>query len=146
MYFCCCPVTLPYSLSVIKHSIRNFFLTRWHVAGAMIELLATICVTTYVVGPPGGLRILSVLKEVLEFNVTGVVPALMHHRALAAGPLAELPVQQSNPATIHFTIRLWQPIPAPAEEVLTTASALSNLGEHIALAAINAALPTSATS
>jgi len=113
----------------------------------MIELLATICITTYVVGPSGGLRVLSVLKEVLELNVAGVVPALMHLGALAAGPLAELPVQQSNPATIHPTVRLGESVPAPAEEVLTTASSLSNLGEHVALdAAINAALPTSATS
>ena len=66
----------------------------------------------------------------------------MHHRALTAGPLAELPVQQSNPATIHLTVRFGQPVTFLAKEVLTTASALSNLGEHIALAAIYAALPT----
>ena len=98
----------------------------------MIELLATICVTTYVIGPPCRLRVLSVLKEVLELDVTSVVPALMHHVALSSAPLAELPVQQSNPATIHPTVRLGQSVVAPAEEVLTTATALSNLGEHIA--------------
>ena len=108
----------------------------------MIELLATICISTYVICPSGGLRLLSVLKEVLQLDVAGVVPALMHHRALTAGPLAEFSVQQSNPATIHLTVRFGQPVLFLAKEVLTTASALSNLGEHIALAAINAALPT----
>ena len=98
----------------------------------MIELLATICISTYVIGPPCRLRVLSVLKEVLELDVTCVVPTLVHHVALTPGAFAELPVQQSNPATIHPTVRFGQSVPALAEEVLTTATALSNLGEHIA--------------